>query len=473
MRKTAGHISMILRGILMTGFSIQIAFGVVWMCFHFACRQEFGGSAGILYRGIRALAGGRYWLIYILQLMCGGYAGYRFVRIISPGRLRRNIWESLVLLTFPMAMQCHMALSPCSLVSSFFMLELSAAVSVVRGEGEAAAGEMMQAQGRGDGPVSVEGKGFLRKLAGGALCWAVLALLLPEYFILGAVPLILAVLFRLPALIRRLSELGAVLLLLGAFGGMIVGIGQLSGEEGYLPDRESVCFALFSRMAWPTLWPDSEDWPGEVQAVARDLAWETSQQADNMQRIFRPLLREKIGEGRAAELYLEMALFSWKRHTFPIIRQIGGDFLGYCVTPLILPMQLEGEAYASYSGRNYEMMFQDTPVLTKYYVRYGCRWFAVMLVLAPLLAAVNRICGLGQRKRRGKGRRCFAQISTCLIPAGIVTALYTLRGAGVMDYKQTVAVGLLWLAAALFFMRGTEGEEEGMEAQGRGCHGEA
>lgn len=461
MKKAASHISVILKGIFITGFSIQIAFGVVWMCFHFAARQEFGGSEGILYRGIRALAGQQYWILYALQLGLGFYAGYRFVRTASPASRLQNIGGGLALLTFPMAMQCHMAVSPCSLVSSFFLLELSAAMSVVRGED--ATERRLQTKGRTDRSMSFAGRGFLRELARGGLCWLALALLLPEYFILGAVPLILGVLFRPSGLTGRLPELGAALLLLGAFGGVIVGIHQLSGEGDYLPDRESVCFALFSRTAWPTLWPDRENWPVEVQEATKDCAWEVSQRADNMQLILRPLLSEKFDDRQAAQYYLEMAAFSWRRHTPLVIRQIGGDFLGYCVTPLILPIQLEGKAYASYSGRNYEMMFQDTPLLTKHYVRYGCRWFAVMLVLAPALAAVNRICRRGQRKPRGKGRRRFAQVLTCLIPAGFVTALYTLRGAGLMDYKRTVAVGLLWLGAALLIMRGTGREGKDTE----------
>ena len=128
MKKAARHFSVILKGILITGFSIQIAFGAVWMCFHFGCMQEFGGSEGILYRGLRALTGGQYWILYLLQLIVGFYAGYDFFRTVCPEGHFWNSWRSLVLLSFPMAMQCHMALSPCSLVSSCFLLELSGVI---------------------------------------------------------------------------------------------------------------------------------------------------------------------------------------------------------------------------------------------------------------------------------------------------------------------------------------------------------
>ena len=57
MKKAAGHISVILKGILCIGFSIQIVFGIVWMCFNFAHLQAFQQDSGILYRGLKGLVG--------------------------------------------------------------------------------------------------------------------------------------------------------------------------------------------------------------------------------------------------------------------------------------------------------------------------------------------------------------------------------------------------------------------------------
>lgn len=434
MKKAAGHISVILRGILFIGFSIQIVLGLIWMCFNFAHLQEFEQASGILYRGLRRLTGGHYRILYVLQLGAGYYAAHRFLQRLYPVRRCWNIWGSLALLTFPMAMQCHLAVSPYSLVSSLVLLELSASLDVVRKKED----------------------GIVREFVRGGFFWLLLALLLPEYFILGAVPLALALLFRLPVLVRQLYRLGLTLAVLAAFGGMIAGINTLAGETEYLSGRETIAFSLFDRMAWPTLWPDSADWPEEVRAVVGDDAWTTSQYPDNMQSILRPIMQESFDDAQAVKYYLEMAAYSWKRHTPLIIRQIGGDALGYVVTPLILPMQLRGEAYASYSGRNYEYMFIQTPVLTKYYMNYSCWWFGGMLALTVLLTLI-RWAG----HSRGISRQGIMMIVLCLLWAGITAALYTLRGAGVMDYKCTVAVNLLWLIWAVMLMRKDDSAESG------------
>lgn len=436
MKKAAGHISVILRGILFIGFSIQIVLGIIWMCFNFAHLQEFSETRGILYRGFRSLTGERFWILYLLQLGLGGYAAHRFLNKIYPMDFPKSIWGSLVLLTFPMAMQCHLAVSPYSFVSSLFLLELSAAAAVVRER---------------DGNTVTE-------FAVGGLCWLLLALLLPEYFILGAVPLLLAFLFGFPGFRGQLRKMGLTALLLAAYGGMIMGIGALAGETNQLPDRETIAFSLFDRMTWPTLWVDHDGWPEEVRAAVDDYVWSVSQYAGDMQRVIRPLLQESLDDEQAVKYYLEMAATSWRMHAPMIIRQVGGDFLGYSVTPLILPMQLKGEAYASYSGRNYEIMFLQSPVLTKYYVNYSCWWFAAMLILALAFLLIRTAEHSVRHQRRD-----LAAVLLCFSGAAAVAAAYTMRGAGMMDYKCTVAVNLLWLAAVLQIMRKSDASGNGVD----------
>lgn len=426
MKKTAGRISVILKGILCIGFSIQIVLGIIWMCFNFASLQEFKQTEGILYRGLRNLVGSRYWLLYGLQLVAAYVTADRFLQRLHPMGLFWRVWGNLVLVTFPVAMQCHLAVSPYSLVSSCVLMELSVTMAAVREKKE--------------NPV--------RHFAMGGLFWLILALLLPEYFILGAIPLLLVLLFNLPALLKQRRRLIYTLLLFSAYGGMILGFHTLTGETGYLPNRECVTFSLFSRTAWPTIMPDREYWPDEVRTVMEDYVWDTSLYADNMQIIFRPVMQRNFTDEQAAKYYLDMAVYSWKRHTPLVIRQIGGDALGYCVTLLILPMQLKGNAYASYSGRNYEMMFLHSPLVTKYYVNYSCWWFAVMLVLMVLLAAAEYTAHSDRQKRNS----VFA-VLLCLVTMGTIVGFYTLRGAGVMDYKCTPAVNLLWLVLVLLLMR--------------------
>ena len=426
MKKVTESISVILKGILFIGFSIQIVLGIIWMCFNFVHLQEFDITDGFLYRGLRSLAGSYFWILYVMQLALAFYAGRSMLQSLCRLKGFWNIWCSLALLTFPMAMQCHMALSPYSFTGSLFLMELGFSVRAVREK---------------EGAVFVA----LAKVCG---CWFLLAVLLPEYLLLGAIPPILAFLFCLSAWKKQPRRMVYSLLLLAAFGGIVAGTRTL-GDVGESPfSRENAVFSLFSRMVWPTVWNDTRLWPEEVLDLVQDEIRNVSYKAENMERILRPLVEEGLGQEQATQYFLQMAKASWTVHGSMIVRQIGWDALGYSVTPLILPLQLKGEAYDSYSGRNYELMLSQAPVLTGYYMKYGCWWFGVMLALAAILTVVRAVGGMSKSEKGGR-RFEGKPVLLCILAAGVVTAAYTMRGAGMMDYKCTIAVNLLWITWAM------------------------
>ena len=76
--------------------------------------------------------GKRYVILNVLQLSAAFAVRYYFLwslskrlypeRSVTKGLL---IWGSLGMVTFPFAMQCHLAALPCSLISSLFLLMLS------------------------------------------------------------------------------------------------------------------------------------------------------------------------------------------------------------------------------------------------------------------------------------------------------------------------------------------------------------
>ena len=74
-----------------------------------------------------------------------------------------------------------------------------------------------------------------------------------------------------------------------------------------------------------------------------------------------------------------------------MIRQLTWDALGYTVSPLIVPIQLRGEAYDSYSGANYGVMMEHTPRLTVLYATYGCWWFVCAFVLVVLTGCMRLV----------------------------------------------------------------------------------
>ncbi|MCI9336210.1 MAG: hypothetical protein HFH93_01500 [Lachnospiraceae bacterium] len=232
--------------------------------------------------------------------------------------------------------------------------------------------------------------------------------------------------------------------------------GVLAGLSGIMdPGREeipgrSIEGALAARFAWPTLWNDYERYEPEMQIVPDSVLWESTFHPGDM-RLFQESLESQVGVEKAKEFYLQMAKVGWEYHGPMIIRQMGWDVLGYAVTPVIFPLQMAGAAYDSYSGRNYEVMREHTPVLTRNYVDYGCWWFVWMLVISFFLGIAQLFCRGGARGGRN-GKRAIGAAAVCCLASGLLVILLTMRGAGMMDYRQTIAVNELWLAGPLLIM---------------------
>lgn len=453
MQKARGHILAVVGKALFLGFSIQIVLGMLWMLHNFTGVQQFGESAlyveisksficdeyeGILYPVLILLARGMenifpapcHCILYLLQLGAAFYAGYRLVRQVSGAGKLFAAWGSLAMLTFPMAMQCHLSVLPESLLGSFLLLELSHAAQTVKEGG------------------ALRSSRFARVLA----YWLLTALLKPEYFYLGAAPVLL--LYGYGAITSWKENRRRILyntLLAAAFAGMILGVGKLSVTPGYYGRvQKSIEFSLAGRCAWPFLSEDYEYWPAEVKEhLSANEAFRADFYADEMGRIAGATLENTVGEERARELFLEMAQGAWERHKDKILHRTAWDALGYAFSPMVVQRQLTGKVYDSYSGRNYDIMRARSPLLTKYYLNYGCWWFAAGLGLAAVMWLVRAAEFIG-RLFHAKKWIALPQGSIlipvfCLLTGGALTAAYTLRGAGMMDYKKTIAIGLLWI----------------------------
>lgn len=432
MKKVAAELAVILKGILFTGFSIQTVMGIVWMCFNFIHLQDFGEPEGILYPVLRNALGGAYPLLYLVQLCAAFFATHFFLQSLYPAKGFISVWRDFVLLTFPMALQCHLALSPYSLISSLVLLAVSCAINLCRNR------EFFS----------------IRFFVAEGLCWLGLTLLLPEYLVLGGVLFLLTGAVGAVRMLRsrQRQRLGGVLVVCAACCGILCGSVSLSGRWDNPFRREELALSAFSRFAWQNMWNDLGEWPQEVSQALGEHTLEISGYADNVRLVMKPAMDEAFGKEEKIGYYLRMAETGWRRHASVIIRQIGWDALGYSVTPLILPLQLQGRAYDAYSGRNYELMMIYTPKLTSRYVRYSCWWFGWMLAVTALLWLVGRFAD-----RRTEKHGELPGVLLCVLALGLIVAWYTMRGAGVMDYKCTVAVNLAWIAAALTVMqRGME-----------------
>lgn len=438
MKKIATELAVILKGILFTGFSIQTIMGIVWMCFNFIHLQDFGEPEGILYPVLRNTLGGVYPLLYLVQLCAAFFAAHYFLQSIYPSKGFFSIWRDFALLTLPMALQCHLALSPYSLTSSLVLLEASLTIRLCRNR-ESFSMNLFAAEG---------------------LCWLVLTLLLPEYLVLGGVLFFLTGIVGAVRTVRRhrKQDFGRLLVVSAACFGIVSGGVSLSARWENPFRQEELAVSVFSRFAWQNMWNDMGQWPQEVSEAIGGQMMEISRYADNVRLIMKPIMDENFVSERREQYYLRMAEIGWRMHSTVVLRQIGWDALGYSVTPLILPLQLQGRAYDAYSGRNYELMMSHTPILTSRYVRYSCWWFGWMLAMAVLLWITGRLAGRCAENRPG-----LTGVLLCILTFGLIVVWYTMRGAGMMDYKRTVAVNLFWMAVALAVQR--RGSTDGMSEE--------
>lgn len=420
---------------LLIGFGVQIALGLCWMVCNMGHVQQFGettryleasksfigdGYRGFLYPVLIMLAQGMEQLVhipyhcflYLLQLAVGFWASRRMLAAVGIKGEYRLIYGSMVMLTVPMAMQCHLAVLPDSLGASLWLLEWAYAIRVLRKQES------------------------VKSADGIKLCvYYVLGVgLLPEFYLIGALP-VLAVFVGEGIRLWKCSEKKAILRLVAIGFFFMSGVSILAGAgEG---EPRSTGSMMASRFAWSHMQEDYGHWPEEVRKnIPEETVNSIAGYADNMDRIVVKKLVTNVGEARAEELLLSMAKVSFGRHTRENLTEILWDVYGYGFAPWALREQLDGKGYEAYSGRNYEIMGMHTPGLTGYYMNYGSYLFVVGVFLAALLHM------LGWLQNRGR----IAKDAILLVFGALVPVLYySMQGAGMMDYKKTVGVTLLWV----------------------------
>lgn len=448
------------RVILRIGCSLQIVLGICWIVMNFQHFQNFEETAfyleisknlicdeyeGILYpllilpaKGIEKIFPIPYYcILYLLQLGVAMAAGYVFLQSVGIKSRKKLIWGSLVLLTFPMVMQCHLAVLPRSLVSSFLLLELAACLQEVGKE------------------QCLNATGFVKIL----FFWMGTAFLQPEYLYLGGVPVLLLFGYKVGrAWKNHKKSIMHSLLLMLAFIGIITGIHSLTQVEGYYGrTRQSLNLHLASRCVWRYVHVDSDYWPEDARGLfSQEQIKIADLYADNVEQIVGRTLEKALGEERAREVLGEIAKHAWTYHKQNIVHDVAWDVVGYTFSPPVVQRQFAGKANDSYSGTNYEIMRMQSPVLTEAVLNYGCWWFVPCLILAGVLQVLQMF----------REKSIFWNVKKVIIILGwILTVLavvlyYTLQGAGMMDYKKSIAVILLWLIWTLNMEAGEKNKGE-------------
>lgn len=430
MQKAVIHIRALLGRMIFIGLSIQIVLGLLWMCCSLTGVQWFAESSfyvevsetllcdeytGVLYPFLLMLSGQNCTLLCLLQIMAAWFAGFYFLESAGVKNPSFKIWGSLVLLTWPMAMQCHLAILPNSFTFSCFLLELAFVLRLAK----------------------KEQKRRVWKLLGLYISWLGASLLLPDYLYLGAVPVVVLWIYDLMGYWKTAGRrVWCQLLLTLAFAGLIVSVSDLTQQDGcYGRGVKSMESAMFRRTAWSSLTKYFMDWPEDVQeAAAGEALNETIEHPEKMITLLQPTIEASLGEKVAGERYRDISLHVWKKNYYQIVYEVAWDACGNLFPAITVQELLDGRGYSSYCARNYETMRQECPLLTKYYMQYTAWWF----VTGVIITAGMQLLGLFKRHKRS-----FFPAIVCILSAGIMAIWYTLSGAGVWDYKNGLFAGIL------------------------------
>lgn len=460
MQKAIKHILAVLSRVIVIGLGLQIILGLWWIAYNLGSFQKFGDSlfyievsksmvcdenTGIIYpvllmlaRGIEGILRIPYtYVMQLLQLVIGCYAGYYFCQTIGVRTRWGKIGASLAVLTFPMIAQCHLAILPNSLNFSVFLLELALVLEAIREQQ----------------PL------MHHHLFGINMCWLISALLLPEYLYLGALPVLLLLLYDLVKYRRQIGRRFVYnVILIAAFVGMMVGVNMLVQDKGvYGKPAGTWEAAFFRRVAWTSLCEYYDEWPQEMQeACSYDIIEETAKFPDYMELLLQPQLESTVGVEKAQTLYWEAGRYVCDKNFSKILHEIVWDVVGYTLPPIATRMMLTGRGYDSCVGRNYEVMRRETPVLSKYYLDYSCWWFVVGL-------GITIIAELGLLLLRRKINIVPAVL--CLLSAGSLVVWYTLQGAGMWDYKNALFTGAMWILWSVTAVNRCEGEQTGINPE--------
>ena len=332
---------------LFLGVSVQILLGICWGVRSFGIFPEFGDSytwlkasetlvcddyMGIGYplflmlvKGIESISSIPYtFFVYTVQILIAFYAGVVFLRACGvTGKKIFLCWGSLALLTFPCAMQSHLAVLPNSPGYSFLLLELSAVIRILRQDAVAE-----------DGETTAPARP-LHGLFEAGIWWALSTLCVVENLYLGLVPLIVLWLIHLWQLRSRKTEkkrVGRELLLLLAMAGILftlVPMWQTPGSYGKA--ENTVSAAMMRRFSWTHMREEEEydEWPEQLRTW---MTWKEMRNAGyyagTMESGIQKTLEDRFGKAEAQKIFREYAGYHLKTYASDNIHQIAWDCLG-------------------------------------------------------------------------------------------------------------------------------------------------
>ena len=455
-RKAVNDGGKVLARVAILGISTQILLGIFWMLMNFTAYQEFGESrflqrvqeslicdeyTGILYPLIMRMFSGvatvlpvpAHCLIYGFQVLVAAWAAYYFLLsfpVVRKQPWHGKLWMTLALLTFPTAAQCHLAVLPVSLASSLFLASAGILLRVWQGGAQDGTARRF----RWNRPAA--------RLVWFGLLWLLETLLMPEYYLFGAVLVLLYV-------GRMFSKSFYVIVIAAVFLSVIPLLSSLTVQEGaYGRMRNTLEAAALRRFAWEHLADDYPDWPRELQeALSQEDISKMSAHPAQLPWVLGKAVDDTLGREKAREIYGRLAKAVGKHRWQENGKEILGDSIAYILAPAAQLYFLTGKGQDTYTGMNYEIMRAKTPRLTSVFVKYGGGCLVGSLFLGAALAVFAFL------KRDQRGKKNWLREGVCFIAPFVVMILfYVLRAGGSMDEKNVLPMTAAWIACCLYMI---------------------
>lgn len=408
---------------------VQIAFGCVYFAGNLNTEQQF-------YENVASFL--PMWAVSLIQL---GFAAAATWYVLGKAGFRKNkylrAYVCIFMLTVPFFLQMHMARLVWSAAFSSFLWLLGLAFETMKN--------------------GVTGK----RKAALLFAYVLYGTVCPEGVWLGGI-LLLAAFFlsRKYDSEKRTKERrgGNILLVLTGIlaAGMIFAANQ--GLNHAFPQARGVYresnpgMAVLSRLVWPNFGRHYYFWPNEVKEVlSEEKAVEIGRRPELVAEEFYFPLEETYGKRKAVELCLEMGKSCLRYRTKEIISEIGGDFADYFLLPFTIEKNLKGEG-VSLTAWNYGRMRKHTPMLVKYYFRYGIFELSVLLLGSILLWASR-----GADHMRQLLRKRTAGQNYILFTLVFYTFWYTMSGNFPVDYKEALPILFIWYLVSVTGLMEEEG----------------
>lgn len=220
--------------------------------------------------------------------------------------------------------------------------------------------------------------------------------------------------------------------------------------------------AAVSRFVWPNFASNYFFWDEEVKAVlSEEDAVRLCQRIDLLETEFYPAMVEAYGTGKATRLCLEMGYRCLMDRSRETVLEIGRDLKDHLLIPFTIENNLRGRG-VSLTAWNYGRMRARSPVLVKYYVRYGSFELPILLLCSLLLWWFYKNDRMSQWVKQqaensekplfykyGGGEKISVQWKILFFVVILYTLWYTMRSNLPIDYKLVLPILFIWYLASV------------------------